>query len=157
MSHSFYDWKLCELFLLSGFLICHAVGWYIELKNQRFWWRIPEKKSWFKVIQKIFRVFSKSKCDLCHYASKQFHNISVVPLLLQTEAQESIGYDGIVHFIRRSTWMSRCYAHRHSHEYSCGKNDNANMYLVNIYRAYYIYTNIINNSAYFFVLYYIIV
>jgi hypothetical protein len=34
LSHSFYDWKLCELFLLSGFLICHAVGWYIELKNQ---------------------------------------------------------------------------------------------------------------------------
>jgi hypothetical protein len=31
LSHSFYDWKLCELFLLSGFLICHAVGWYIEL------------------------------------------------------------------------------------------------------------------------------
>jgi hypothetical protein len=24
------------LFLLSGFLICHAVGWYIELKNQKF-------------------------------------------------------------------------------------------------------------------------
>ena len=36
LSHSFYDWKLCELFLLSGFLICHAVGWYIELKNQKF-------------------------------------------------------------------------------------------------------------------------
>ena len=34
LSHSFYDWKLCDLFLLSGFLICHAVGWYIELKNQ---------------------------------------------------------------------------------------------------------------------------
>jgi hypothetical protein len=32
LSHSFYDWKLCELFLLSGFLICHAVGCYIELK-----------------------------------------------------------------------------------------------------------------------------
>jgi hypothetical protein len=30
--------KLCELFLLSGFLICHAVGWYIELKNQKFWY-----------------------------------------------------------------------------------------------------------------------
>ena len=42
LSHSFYVWKLCELFLLSGFLICHAVGWYIELKNQMFWWRIPE-------------------------------------------------------------------------------------------------------------------
>jgi hypothetical protein len=25
------------LFLLSGFLICHAVGWYIELKNQKFY------------------------------------------------------------------------------------------------------------------------
>ena len=24
------------MFLLSGFLICHAVGWYIELKNQYF-------------------------------------------------------------------------------------------------------------------------
>jgi hypothetical protein len=34
LSHSFYDQKLYELFLLSGFLICHAVGWYIELKNQ---------------------------------------------------------------------------------------------------------------------------
>jgi hypothetical protein len=30
LSHSFYDWKLYELLLLSGFLICHAVGWYIE-------------------------------------------------------------------------------------------------------------------------------
>jgi hypothetical protein len=27
LSHSCYDWKLCELFLLSGFLICHVVGW----------------------------------------------------------------------------------------------------------------------------------
>jgi hypothetical protein len=36
LSHSFYDKKLYELFLLSGFLICHAVGWYIELKNQNF-------------------------------------------------------------------------------------------------------------------------
>jgi predicted cation transporter len=36
LSHSFYDSKLCELFLLRGFLICHAVGWYIELKNQKF-------------------------------------------------------------------------------------------------------------------------
>ena len=53
LSHSFYDWKLCELFLLRGFLICHAVGWYIELKNQKFWWRIPRERSWFKVIQKI--------------------------------------------------------------------------------------------------------
>jgi hypothetical protein len=44
LSHRFYDWKLCELFLLSGFLICHSVGWYIELKNQKFWWRIPERK-----------------------------------------------------------------------------------------------------------------
>jgi hypothetical protein len=44
LSHSFNDWKLCELFLLSGFLICHAVGWYIELKNQMFWWRIPARK-----------------------------------------------------------------------------------------------------------------
>jgi aspartate/glutamate racemase len=25
-------------------------------------------------------------CDICHYASKQFHNISVVPLLLQTKS-----------------------------------------------------------------------
>ena len=33
LSHSFYDLKLCELFLLSGFLIFHAVGWYIELKK----------------------------------------------------------------------------------------------------------------------------
>jgi hypothetical protein len=30
--------------------------------------------------------FSKSTCDLCHYARKQFHNISVVPLLLQTKS-----------------------------------------------------------------------
>ena len=44
LSHSFYDWKLYELFLLSGFLICHVVGWYIELKNQKFWWGIPERK-----------------------------------------------------------------------------------------------------------------
>jgi hypothetical protein len=34
LSHCFYDWKLCEWFLLSGFLICYAVGWYTELKNQ---------------------------------------------------------------------------------------------------------------------------
>jgi hypothetical protein len=25
LSHSFYDWKLCELLLLSGLLICHAL------------------------------------------------------------------------------------------------------------------------------------
>jgi hypothetical protein len=31
LSHSFYDWKLCELFLLSRFLICHPVGWYIDV------------------------------------------------------------------------------------------------------------------------------
>ena len=36
LSHSFYDCKLCELSLLSGFLICHAVGCYIELNNQKF-------------------------------------------------------------------------------------------------------------------------
>jgi hypothetical protein len=41
LSHSFYDWKLCELFLLSGFLICHAVGWFIELKNQRLTTSLP--------------------------------------------------------------------------------------------------------------------
>jgi hypothetical protein len=35
---------LYVLFLLCGFLICHAVGWYIELKNQKIWWRIPERK-----------------------------------------------------------------------------------------------------------------
>jgi hypothetical protein len=35
---------LYELLLLSGFLICHAVEWYIELKNQKCWWRIPERK-----------------------------------------------------------------------------------------------------------------
>jgi hypothetical protein len=34
-------------------------------------------------------VFSKSTCDLCHYASKQFHNISVVPLLLQKNGGSS--------------------------------------------------------------------
>ena len=32
LSHRLHDWKLCEWFLLSGFLICHAVGWYTELK-----------------------------------------------------------------------------------------------------------------------------
>ena len=37
-------WKLCELFPLSGIIICHAVGCYIELNNQKFWWRIPERK-----------------------------------------------------------------------------------------------------------------
>jgi hypothetical protein len=41
---------------------------------------IVNLETWFKVIQNIFRVFKKSTCDLCHYASKQFHNISVVPL-----------------------------------------------------------------------------
>ena len=56
-SHSFYDWKLCELFLLSGFLICHAVGWYIESKNQKFDGGYLRERSWFKVIQNIFRVF----------------------------------------------------------------------------------------------------
>jgi hypothetical protein len=44
LSHRFYDWKLCEWFLLSGFVIGHAVGWYTELKSQKFWWRIPERK-----------------------------------------------------------------------------------------------------------------
>ena len=35
LSHRFYDWKLCEWFLLSGFLICHAVGRYTGLKNPK--------------------------------------------------------------------------------------------------------------------------
>ena len=35
LSHSFYDWKLCELFLLSGFLICHAVGWYNRVEKSK--------------------------------------------------------------------------------------------------------------------------
>jgi hypothetical protein len=30
--------------ILVLILICHAVGWYTELKNQKFWWRIPERK-----------------------------------------------------------------------------------------------------------------
>ena len=56
LSHIFYDWKLCELFLLSGFFICQAVGWYIELKKS-FDGEYLREISWFKVIQKIFRVF----------------------------------------------------------------------------------------------------
>jgi hypothetical protein len=57
LSHSFYVWKLYELFLLSGFLICHAVGWYIEVKTQSFDGGYLRERSWFQVIQKIFRVF----------------------------------------------------------------------------------------------------
>jgi hypothetical protein len=87
LNHSFYDWKLCELFLLSGFLICHAVGWYIEFKN------VLMEDTWEKDLDwrlsKIFLEFFKSTCDLCHYASKQFHTIYVVPLLLQTESVSS--------------------------------------------------------------------
>ena len=76
MSHCFYDWKLCEWFLYSGILICHAVRWYTEFKNQKS----DGERSWFKIIQKIFN-FSKSTCVLFHYARKQFHNISLVPVL----------------------------------------------------------------------------
>jgi hypothetical protein len=39
-----------------------------------------------ETIHKAFSHRNDGTCDLCHYASKQFHNISVVPLLLQTES-----------------------------------------------------------------------
>ena len=60
LSHSFYDWKPCELFLLSGFLICHAVGWYIELKNQKFDGGYLRERSWFKVIQNTWCMTNRS-------------------------------------------------------------------------------------------------
>jgi hypothetical protein len=53
LSHSFYDWKLCELFLLNGFLICHVIGWYIELKNQN------KAKGTFFFKKNYFCIFSK--------------------------------------------------------------------------------------------------
>jgi hypothetical protein len=47
---------------------------------------LPHDKLKTCLKETIHKAFSQSTCDLCHYASKQFHNISVVPLLLQTES-----------------------------------------------------------------------
>ena len=74
------------MFLLSGFLICHAVGWYIELKNQTFRWRTPERKTPTPGHPKDLQSPSKPTCDPRHHASKQPHNTSAVPLPLQTES-----------------------------------------------------------------------
>jgi hypothetical protein len=37
------------------------------LKNQKFWWRILQRKI---LIEGYPKVFSKFTCDLCHYVSK---------------------------------------------------------------------------------------
>jgi hypothetical protein len=48
---------------------------------------VPADKASNNIVFVCFRVFFlKSTCDLCHYANKQLHNISVVSLLLQTES-----------------------------------------------------------------------
>jgi hypothetical protein len=113
LSHSFYDWKLCELFLLSGFLICHAVGWYIELKNQKFWWR---ERSWFKVIQKIFRVFQHPHVI---YAATRVNSFIIFLLSLFYCRQNLCQVNR--QFFRRTSWCERVsvtykcyeiYAHR---------------------------------------------
>ena len=69
------------MFLLSGFLICHAVGWYIELKNQKFWWRIPERKILILVIQKIFRVFQNPHVI---YATTRVNSFTIHLLMTPT-------------------------------------------------------------------------
>ena len=79
LSHSFYDWKLYELFLLTGFLICHAVGWYIELKNQKFDGGYLRERSWFQIIQKIFRVFQNPHVI---YATTRVNSFAMVLLSL---------------------------------------------------------------------------
>jgi hypothetical protein len=87
------------LFLLSGFLICHAVGWLWILKNSKDFLDNLKSRSFSQVSSiKTFdfstlyttlphdKLKTRLKETIHHYASKQFHNISVVPLLLQTES-----------------------------------------------------------------------
>jgi hypothetical protein len=61
---------------------CVALGYNSTYFSNKFWWRIPERKILIEGYPKDLKSFSKSTCDLCQYASKQFHNMCVVPLLL---------------------------------------------------------------------------
>jgi hypothetical protein len=94
LSHSFYNWKLCELFLLSGALICDAVGWYVELKNLKFWWGIPERK--------IFRVFQNPHAI---YATTRVNSFTIFlfPLFYCTHHLCQVNRQ----FFRRTSWWSR--------------------------------------------------
>jgi hypothetical protein len=47
---------------------------------------LPHDELTTRLKETIHKAFSHRNDDLCHYGSKQFHNISVVPLLLQTES-----------------------------------------------------------------------
>jgi hypothetical protein len=51
LNHCFYEWKLCELFLLSGFLICHAVYGY---DHSNLFWSCYE---YLDIIDSIFVSF----------------------------------------------------------------------------------------------------
>ena len=103
LSHRFYDWKLCEWFLLSGFLIYHAIWWYTELKNLNCWWRILERKIFYLKLSKIFfRVFQNLHMI---YATTRVNSFTIFLLslfycrhnLCQVNRQ----------FFRRTSWWSR--------------------------------------------------
>ena len=101
LSHSFYDWKLYELFLLSGFLICHAVGWYIELKKS-FDGGYLRERSWFQGIQKIFRVFQNPHVI---YATTRVNSFTIFLLSLFYCWQNLCQVNR--QFFRRTSWWSR--------------------------------------------------
>jgi hypothetical protein len=84
LSHSFYDWNLCELFLLNGFLICHAVVVYRVEQSKVLMedtWEIKSDVKDTKVIRSLMwhtdsthvtlnmtgmKTALKSKSNLCH-------------------------------------------------------------------------------------------
>jgi hypothetical protein len=97
-----YDWKLCELFLLSGFLICHAVGWYMSWKIKGFDGGYLRERSWFKVIQKIFRVFQNPHVI---YATTRENSFTIFLLSLFYCRQNLCQVNR--QFFRRTSWWSR--------------------------------------------------
>ena len=115
LSHSFYDWKLYELFLLSGFLICHAVGWYIELKNKSFDGGYLREISWLKVIQKNFRVVQNPHV-ICATTRVNSFTIFLLSLFYCRHNLCQVNR----HFFRRISWWSRYVPFLHGVLWSLG-------------------------------------
>ena len=87
------------MFLLSGFLICHAVGWYIELKNQKFWWRIPERKILISGYPKDLKVFQNPHVI---YATTRVNSFTIFLLSLFYCRQNFCQVNR--QFFRRTSW-----------------------------------------------------
>ena len=84
------------MFLLSGFLICHAVGWYIE----KFDGGYLRERSWFQVIQKIFRVFQNPHVI---YATTRVNSFTIFLLSLFYCRQNFCQVNR--QFFRRTSWQ----------------------------------------------------